>query len=67
MNIREIQTLHRHPDGHQVTFDQQTQALTITNTDDGQTVSIPMGAYGLLEIAESAARIAKQIVYEGAQ
>ncbi|NLY65240.1 MAG: hypothetical protein GX070_09865 [Alcaligenaceae bacterium] len=66
MNIRETQTLHLHPDGHAITFDQQTQTLTVFNVDDGKTVSIPAGAFSLLELAESAARIAKQIVYEDA-
>ena len=64
MNIRETQKLHLHPDGHAIAFDQQTHTLTIFNADDGQTVSIPAGAFSLLELAEAAARIAKQIIYE---
>lgn len=64
MNIRETQTLHLHPDGHAITFDQQTQTLTVFNVDDGQTVSIPMGAYGLLELVEAAASIIKEITYQ---
>ncbi len=64
MNIREILPLHTHPDGHGILFDPQTQELTVFNADDGQTVSIPMGAYGLLELVEAAASIIKEITYQ---
>lgn len=66
MSIHEIQRLHAHPDGHVVFYDPQAQTLNIFN-EDGHTVAIPMAAFGLLEVAEAASRIAKEIIYEGEQ
>lgn len=64
MDTQELQILHEHPDGHSILFDPQTQELTVFNADDGQNVSIPMGAYGLLELVEAAASIIKEITYQ---
>lgn len=66
MDTQELQILHEHPDGHAVFYDKEAQALFIQDGDTERYVSIPIGAYGLLELAENAARIAKQIVYEDA-
>lgn len=66
MDTQELQILHEHPDGHAVFYDKEAQALFIQDGDTERYLSIPIGAYGLLELAESAARIAKQIVYEDA-
>ncbi len=64
MNAEELQILHEHPDGDALFYDPEAQLLFIHDSDTEQYVSIPMGAYGLIEIAESAARIAKQIIYQ---
>lgn len=66
MDAQELQILHEHPDGHAVFYDKEAQALFIQDGDTERYLSIPIGAYGLLELAENAARIAKQIVYEDA-
>ncbi|MDD3757330.1 MAG: hypothetical protein PHN76_04120 [Advenella sp.] len=66
MDTQELQILHEHPDGHAVFYDKEAQALFIQDGDTERYLSIPIGAYGLLELAENAARIAKQIVYEDA-
>ncbi|NLY35281.1 MAG: hypothetical protein GX040_11280 [Alcaligenaceae bacterium] len=60
----ELQILHEHPDGHAVFYDKEAQALFIQDSDTEQYVSIPMGAYGLLEIAENASRAAREIIFE---
>lgn len=67
MDTQELQILHEHPDGHAVFYDKEAQALFIQDGDTERYLSIPISAYGLLEIAESAARIAKQIVYQEAE
>lgn len=64
MDTQELQILHEHPDGHAVFYDKEAQALFIQDGDTERYVSIPIGAYGLLEIAESAARIAREIIYQ---
>jgi hypothetical protein len=37
-------TLYRHPDGHSIDFTDNT--LTVTNDDDDESVSVPIGKLG---------------------
>ncbi|NLY64429.1 MAG: hypothetical protein GX070_05665 [Alcaligenaceae bacterium] len=64
MDTQELQILHEHPDGDALFYDPEAQLLFIHDSDAEQYVSIPIHAYGLLEIAESAARIAREIIYQ---
>lgn len=64
MDIREIQRMHVHPDGHEVFYNPEEQTLTIANGDTREYVAIPMAAFGLLELAEAASRISKHLIYD---
>lgn len=64
METQELQILHEHPDGHAVFYDKEAQALFIQDGDTERYLSIPIAAFGLLELAENAARIARKIIYQ---
>ena len=48
--------VYQHPDGHEIDFTDNT--LTVTN-DAGKSVSVPIGAYGLLSLADELEAVAE--------
>lgn len=59
-------TIYKHPDGlGEVIFNPETKILTVLNEEAEQCTVMWLTPFGLLQIAEAMARIAKETIYGG--